>query len=59
MIDTSFNRTTGADGGGFGASSPNRRALKVMQAKRISDDLLSGIDAMGGNDHHMMMPIQN
>jgi len=47
-----FNRT----GEGF-SITPNRRALKVMQVKRISDDLLSGIDAMGGNDQHMMMPI--
>lgn len=53
-IDTSFNRTA-ADG--FGVTSPNRRTLKVMQVKRVSDDLLSGIDAMGGNDQHMMMPI--
>ena len=48
-----FNRT----GEGFGVTSPHRRPLKVMQVKRISDDLLSGIDAMGGNDQHMMMPI--
>lgn len=51
MIDTQFNRTAGGDGSGFNASSsPNRRTLKVMQVKRISDDLLSGIDAMNVSD---------
>ena len=56
-IDPSFNRTAGADGGGFVATSPNRRTLKVMQVKRVSDDLLTGMDALAGNDQHMMMSI--